>query len=125
MVQEVKQLTETPEDGESAPAPAAAASSSNSAGPSGESGGAASISAASASISLPFTVANTPIATLHDDTLALMTFAAKLNFSVFEGEIEEKLNSFWKTFVRVFFVAPDLAVSGGSSSATAAGSSDA
>ena len=50
----------------------------------------------------------------HSDSLKLMTFAAKLSFSVVEGEIEEKLTGFWDQFVRVFFSCPELDANGDS-----------
>jgi hypothetical protein len=58
-------------------------------------------------LTLPFTLKHCSLSALHDDTLQLMIFAARLNFSVFEGEIEEKISTFWKHFVRKFFVCPD------------------
>lgn len=86
----------------------------------------------SASLALPFPVASS-LAALHDDSFELMVFAAKLSFSVehlgpackavgqlvptlthhsrrqvVEGEIEEKISTFWHTFVRHFFVCPEL-----------------
>jgi len=60
-------------------------------------------------LSLPFTSKIAPEA-LHDDTLQLMVFAAKLSFSLIkEEEIEEKLTEFWAGFVRPFFRCPELA----------------
>jgi len=47
-----------------------------------------------------------PLAALHADARQLMTFAAKLSFSVVEGEIEEKLSEFWSKFVTKFFACP-------------------
>merc|ERR1719424_280357 len=59
-------------------------------------------------LSLPFTSKIAPEA-LHDDTLQLMVFAAKLSFSLIkEEEIEDKLSEFWVGFVRPFFRCPEL-----------------
>ena len=64
-------------------------------------------------LSLPFTSKIAPEA-LHDDTLQLMVFAAKLSFSLIkEEEIEEKLSEFWASFVRPFFRCPELAAEDG------------
>jgi len=112
MVIEVKALTEITEapevtEGTRSETAAAAAAAANAA----NAGEAAAMSAAgpsaSSCLTLPFTVSHSKLSTLHDDTLALMTFAAKLNFSVVEGEIDEKLRAFWDAFVRKFFVCPE------------------
>lgn len=87
--------------------------------------GGAGPSSASGSLSLPLTIRHTDLPTLHDDTLALMSFAARLNFSVFEGEIDEKIATFWSQFVRQFFVCPDLAPGGGGDAAAADADDDA
>jgi paired amphipathic helix protein Sin3a len=126
MVQEVKQLTETPEEGEGGASGAAGSSSNANAAASSNNGQSASdgASTSSAALCLPFTVRHAPLSTLHDDTLELMTFAAKLNFSVFEGEIEDKLVNFWKGFVRTFFVCPDQKVADGAAAPAADDSMD-
>lgn len=56
-------------------------------------------------LAFPLTI-KTPLAPFHADALNLMTFAAKLSFSVVEGEIEEKLSDFWSNFVTKFFACP-------------------
>ena len=59
-------------------------------------------------LSLRFSV-KTSLEGLHDETLPLMIFAAKLSFSlVKDDEIEEKLTQFWGDFVRPFFRCPEL-----------------
>jgi hypothetical protein len=137
MVMELKALCENA-DGENAAAlratlgdeetsAAAAAAANKAAGASGE--GSLPPLAPPTSLTLPFTVKAATLAELHNDTLALMTFGAKLNFSVVEGDIDEKLRAFWKNFVRKFFVCPDAdaevlarkASEGGAADGTAAG----
>ncbi|KAL1524465.1 hypothetical protein AB1Y20_019359 [Prymnesium parvum] len=86
MVMELKGLTESDEGGDGAAPP-----------PEGSDG----------SLSLKLTCKGC-LQALHTDSLKLMTFAAKLSFSVVEGEIEEKLSHFWETFVRRFFACADL-----------------
>ena len=106
MCLELKALTETEDskgDGEGAPAPAPSSSQQQQPAE----GGGPSV-APNASMMLPFAIKHTSLTALHADTLQLSIFAAKINFSVFEGEIEEKIEAFWKDFVVKFFVCPDL-----------------
>ena len=117
MVMELKGLTEQQEGDEGSSSTAAQTAASQAAAAAAAASGeptataklamSAAGSSSSDCLTMPFTVSSTRLATLHDDTLALMTFAAKLNFSVVEGEIDEKLKSFWDSFVRVFFACPE------------------
>ena len=120
MVMELKALTETSdsekngEAGEAAAAAAAAAAAQQQQQQQQEGGP----SASTGSLTLPFTIKNCSLPTLHDDSMSLMTFAAKLNFSVFEGEIDEKIEQFWDEFIRKFFVCPDLPAADGAAAAS-------
>jgi len=113
MVMELKGLTDQAEssaaanrnDDDETMGGGASAAANKAAGASGE--GSLPPLAPPTSLTLPFTVKSNKLSDLHDDTLVLMTFAAKLNFSVVEGEIDEKLGAFWASFVRKFFVCPD------------------
>ncbi len=58
-------------------------------------------------LSLPFKLKGS-LERLHDDSLELMIFAAKLSFTVFDEEVEEKCTTFWDRFVRRFFACADL-----------------
>ena len=95
MVIELKALTEAPEEAaENAPAPAADALG----------GGVVSDGA----LSLPFKL-KTSLQKLHGDSLSLMTFAAKLSFSLLEeDQIDERVSTFWSELVRPFFACPEL-----------------
>ena len=115
MVLELKGLVEQDEETDPVKAAQAAAAAANASRSAEES---AVLVTGTGSLSLPLDVRYAPLETLHNDSLDLMCFAAKLNFSVFEGEVDAKLRAFWKSFVRVFFAFDGLKIDPSAASAT-------
>jgi len=74
--------------------------------------GAEAEASADGALVIPFTIKE-PLSSLHDETLALMSFAAKLSFSLIPyTEIDARIGEFWDALVRPFFSCAELEPAG-------------
>lgn len=109
MVLELKALTDSDKEADGDKAEAAAGARP------------AEASATDGVLRLPFKVTQ-PLSPIHDETLALMTFAAELSFSLIpEGEIPRRVAHFWDALVRPFFCCLELESPAARPAAPAAG----